>query len=118
MFSLKKILPKNPTLQDFRNSTLVYEEAQAVDKGVRSLTGVRQNLPTELGLPDFTRTIYEMRQFFRRYIKDPTEKGKFTNPESRKLNPSLQEWDTIASKRRIDNFEEVKNNHKFTKIKN
>ena len=94
---LKRILSKNPTFQDFRNCTLVYDEAQALDKKVRKLTGIRENIATEPGLPSFTGTIFEMRQFFRSYIGDPTEKGEFTNPEGKKLNPDLLEWETISA---------------------
>ena len=109
-------MPKNPTLQDFRNSTLVYEEAQELDDKIRCLTATRKNIATEPGLPDFTGTIFEMRQFFRSFIGNPTENGEFTNPEGRKLNHSLLEWDTIAAERRKLYFQEIRANHKFTKI--
>ena len=113
---LKRILSKNPTFQDFRNCTLVYDEAQALDKKVRKLTGIRENIATEPGLPSFTGTIFEMRQFFRSYIGDPTEKGEFTNPEGRKLNPALLEWENISADRRKQYFQEIKASNKFTKI--
>ena len=95
---LKWILPKNPTLQDFRNSTLLYEEAQVVDEKVRKLLKIRKNPQTEPGHPDFTGTVKEMRVFLRGYIGNPTKEGPYTNPEGKKLNPALLDWEEESNR--------------------
>ena len=77
---------------------------------------IRKNPQTEPGLPDFTGTVKEMRVFLRGYIGDPTTEGSFTNPEGKKLNPALLDWEEESNKRREKYFEEIKSNHNFTKI--
>ena len=61
---LKHILSQNPTFDDFRKVTLVYDEVLALDKKFRELHTVRKNIPTEPGLPNVSGAVIEMRQFF------------------------------------------------------
>ena len=89
MGRLKHILSQNPTFDDCRKVTLVYDEALALDKKVRELHTVRKNIPTELGLPNVSGAVIEMRQFFRIFLSDPTKEGNFTNFQEQHLNEDL-----------------------------
>lgn len=114
---LKHILSQNPTLDDFRKVTLVYDEAISLDKKVREMHVVRQNVAQEPGLPNMTGAVIEMRQFFRVFLGDPTEKCDFTNFEGQNLNEQLLDWENLANERRSKYFDEILDQQKFTQVR-
>ena len=75
------------------------------------------NIEEEPGLPDFSETVVEMRQYFRKFIGDPTVDVEFTNFQNKKLNKDLLNWKEETSKRREVYFDEIIENGNFSHCK-
>lgn len=107
---LKKILPPNPTFEDFRTATLVKEDAEEVMKKVKSFYGC-ETINKEAGFPDYAGCVFNAREVFRAFL----EKEEFENLSGQKICVELLEYEKVADERRAVFFQEINSFGKFTK---
>ena len=107
---LKKILPPNPTFEDFRSSTLVKEDAEKIINNVRLIYNSNNSETTEAGFPNYEGCVFSVREVIRTFLKDEG----FKTLAGKEINPEILRFEEIADERRKVFFEEIRSFGKFS----